>query len=403
MTAKIVYFGIDDFTRLRALRDAGYFVDSCSSLSEFSLILSSSGRIDAVAFAEGQEPAPQNVVALSRSRIDAPLILFQGWSSHANESDFDLAIPILTPAGKWLQDIEDLIEHGRMEHAKSDVLRNGTRVLSHDSHTRGEHPNMIGARLHRDQERPPRDKARSMDVVRKGSTPIAYEVGALQNLRVGAFLKSLSHEMLQELETVASISSCTPGTVLFVEGQTPQEIFFLLAGHVKLYMNSNEGKRLTVHMAGPGELLGLPSVFTAAPHRASAETLYPSRVASVGCADFLKFLFIHPSASQAAARELGDLCDHTYTRLRTIGVTPSNRAKLARLLLEMSAQGKHTDRGTQIHLALKHGEIAECIGTCRESITRILRDFQRWQVIELRGSLLTITDMSALEQCAGLK
>ena len=59
MTAKIVYFGIDDFTRLRALRDAGYFVDTCSSLSELSLILSSSGRIDAIAFMEGQESAPQ--------------------------------------------------------------------------------------------------------------------------------------------------------------------------------------------------------------------------------------------------------------------------------------------------------------------------------------------------------
>ena len=403
MTAKIVYFGIDDFTRLRALRDAGYFVDSCASLSEFRLMLSSSGRIDAVAFTENQEPTPQNVIALSRSRIDAPLILFQGWSSHANESDFDLAVPILTPAGKWLQDVEDLIEHSRIERAKSEKLHNEIRMLGRDSHVRGEHLNTIGAQLQHDHERSSRDKVRSSEAARKGSTPIAYEIGALQNLRIGTFLKSLSHEMLLELEAVASISSCTPGTMLFVEGQTPQEVFFLLSGHVKLYMNSNEGKRLTVHMAGPGELLGLPSAFTSAPHRASAETLYPSRVASVGCADFLKFLFIHPSASQAAARELGDLCDQTYTRLRTIGVTPSNRAKLARLLLEMSAQGKQTDRGTQIHLALKHGEIAECIGTCRESVTRILRDFQRWQVIELRGSLLTITDMSALEQCAGLK
>jgi CRP/FNR family transcriptional regulator, cyclic AMP receptor protein len=403
MTAKIVYFGIDDFTRLRALRDAGYFVDTCSSLSELSLILSSSGRIDAIAFMEGQESAPQNVIALSRSRIDAPLILFQGWSSHANESDFDLTVPTMTPVGKWLQDIEDLIEQRRLERAKSEKLRNETRAQSRDSHIRQENSPMIGTQLQHDHERSPKDKLRNIEVVRKGSTPIAYEIGALQNLRVGAFLKSLSHEMLQELETIASISSCTPGTVLFVEGQTPQEVFFLLVGHVKLYMNSIEGKRLTVHMAGPGELLGLASAFTAAPHRASAETLYPCRVASVSCADFLKFLFIHPSASQAAARELGDLCDHTYTRLRTIGVTPSNRAKLARLLLEMSVQGKHTDRGTQIHLALKHGEIAECIGTCRESVTRILRDFQRWQVIELRGSLLTITDMSALEQCAGLK
>jgi len=206
--------------------------------------------------------------------------------------------------------------------------------------------------------------------------------------------------MLQELESVTSFSFCAPGTVLFVEGQTPHEVFVLLEGHVKLFMNSHDGRRLIVHIAGPGEVLGLSSAFTSSLHRATAETLYPSRIACVGCEDLLKFLLVHPGAAQAAARELSESCDRTYTRLRTIGVTPSNRSKLARLLLEWAAQGKATDRGTQIHVALKHGEIAECIGTCRESVTRILRDLQRWNVIELRGSLLTITDFSALEQCA---
>lgn len=53
---------------------------------------------------------------------------------------------------------------------------------------------------------------------------------------------------------------------------------------------------------------------------------------------------------------------------------------------------RQTEHGTQIHMALKHGEIAECIGTSRESITRILRDLQRRNVIELHGSLMTIVD-----------
>jgi CRP/FNR family transcriptional regulator len=225
----------------------------------------------------------------------------------------------------------------------------------------------------------------------------------MQDLRTGKFLKSTSEKMLLDFYSMASFSCCAPGTVLFVEGQPPHEVFVLLEGQVKLFMNSNDGKRLTVHIAGAGEILGLPSAFTNAAHRTTAETLHPCKIASVRCADFLNFLLLHPEASQSAARELGELCDRTYTRLRTIGVTPSNRAKLARLLLEWSGRGKKTERGIQIHLSLKHGEIAECIGACRESVTRILRDLQRWQVIELHGSLLTIADLSALEQCAGLK
>jgi CRP/FNR family transcriptional regulator len=227
--------------------------------------------------------------------------------------------------------------------------------------------------------------------------------GRPQDLRRGKFLTSMSEEALLDFQALASFSSCGSGTVFFVEGQPPQEVFVLLEGQVKLFMNSNEGKRLTVHIAGPGEILGLASAFTAAPHRTTAEALYPSKVASAGYADFMKFLLAHPDASLSAARELSEYCDRSYTRLRTIGVTPSNRSKLARLLLEWSTQGQQTERGIQIHLALRHGEIAECIGTCRESVTRILRDMQRWKMIELRGSLLTITDHSALEECAELK
>jgi CRP/FNR family cyclic AMP-dependent transcriptional regulator len=232
---------------------------------------------------------------------------------------------------------------------------------------------------------------------------LAAELPTLRSQCIGQFLTSLSHEMLLELEALTSFSHCAPGTVLFVEGQMPQEVFILLEGYAKLYMNSRYHKRLIVHIARAGEFLGLASAFTLTPLRTTAEASSPSRIASVRCADFLQYLLDYPCAAQAATRELAESCDRNITRLRTIGVTSSNRAKLARLLLEWCSQGKPTDHGIQIHLALKHAEIAECIGICRESINRILRDLQRWHVIEQHGSHLTILDFSALEQCAELK
>jgi CRP/FNR family transcriptional regulator len=56
----------------------------------------------------------------------------------------------------------------------------------------------------------------------------------------------------------------------------------------------------------------------------------------------------------------------------------------------------------RVHVVLTHGEIGECIGTCRESVTRILGDLQRRQIVNLRGSILTVMDRPALEICAGI-
>jgi CRP/FNR family transcriptional regulator len=396
MTARIVHFGIDDFDRLRALRDAGYSVNSCDSLPELQSFLSSNEHIDAVAITESSGGTPADVLTFIRAGSDAPLILFKGWNSNANESEFNLVVPVLAPPDMWLKEIAALAEQSRTKRAKSPLLRQESRSLREEGGAALEEPP-------KETERLAKKRSRNADLPGSGCLPFEMPRGSLQDLRRGRFLMSLPEEALLEFQSLASFSTCGSGTVLFVEGQPPQEVFALLEGQVKVFMNSNEGKRLTVHIAGQGEFLGLPSAFTTSPHRTSAETLYPSKIASISCPDFMRFLLAHPEASLSAARELGEYCDRSYTRLRTIGVTPSNRSKLARLLLEWSAQGQQTERGIQIHLALKHGEIAECIGTCRESVTRILRDLQRCNVIELRGSLLTITDHSALEQCAELK
>ncbi len=359
-------------------------------------MVNASGHVDAVAITESRDAAPANVTSFCRSNSEAPLVLFQGWTSNANESEFNLVVPVLAPPDIWLTGIAALIERSRTKRAAPQLSTKESPSPGGDSIA------TIESKRH-GIERAAKERNRNVDNQQTGTLSFPFDHEGLLGLRTGRFLKSMPEETLLDFQSVASLSSCAQGTVLFVEGQLPQEVFVLLEGQVKLFMNSIEGKRLTVHIAGPGEILGLSAAFTATPHRATAETLYPSKVVSVGCADFLKFLLVHPMAYQSAARELAESCDRIYTRLRTIGVTPSNRAKLARLILEWSAQGKHTDNGIQIHLALKHGEIAECIGTCRETVTRLLQDMQRWHVIEVHGSLLTITDLPALEQCAGLK
>jgi len=400
MSARVIHFGDDRFNRLGPLREAGYSIETCRTIEELRLALRSPVPCDLLTIAETEDALLDDAVAIARSVSDAPLICFQSSTTNRSQSQFTLVVPLLAQPGVWLTEIADLVEQGRLLRSKSqDAMR---ERLAHGDASSPPRANSIAA-ANVPQSQPLLDRNGRAQSSVAGFLPFTAEPISLQSVKAGQFLKALTQEMVRELEGVTSFSFCAPGTVLFVEGQPPQEIFVLVDGHVKVFMNSNDGRRLTVHIAGPGEILGLSSAFTSALHRTSAETLYPSRLACIRCSDFLKFLLIHPRASQAAARELGESCERTYTRLRTIGVTPSNRAKLARLLLEWAAQGKHTERGVQIHVALKHGEIAECIGTCRESVTRILRDLQRWQVIELRGSLLTITDLPALEQCAGLK
>jgi CRP/FNR family transcriptional regulator len=230
-------------------------------------------------------------------------------------------------------------------------------------------------------------------------------VSAQNNFRTlgrSRFFDALLAEDLNELELLTHFAPYPAGTVLFAEEEEPQEVFLLLEGRVKLTVNSMDGKRFFFRVAEPGEVMGLASALTGASHEMTAETLHTCRLGSIKRADFLDFLTGHPEVLRSAALAVASDYNQACSRFRTLGGTPSVTAKLARLLLELStAYGTQTERGTRLHLSLTHGDIGECIGACRESVSRSFRDLRSRDLIALHGSIVTIPNRASLEACAG--
>ena len=119
MISKIVHFGIDCRYRLRDLRGAGYAVESCYTVSDLRLVLYVNRTLDAIIIDTSERQAPQTAIDLARSHCPGSVILFQGWTAHEEDSEFDLIIPPLTPVPKWLDDIANLISLNRTGRAKA--------------------------------------------------------------------------------------------------------------------------------------------------------------------------------------------------------------------------------------------------------------------------------------------
>jgi CRP/FNR family transcriptional regulator, cyclic AMP receptor protein len=223
-----------------------------------------------------------------------------------------------------------------------------------------------------------------------------------QNSRTGEFFSSLSVQALNDFKSLETQHSYAASEVLFQEKQLPTSILVLIEGDVKLSINSSEGKRLILRIAKPGEILGLTSALSGNSYEMTAETLHSCKIASLRRQDFLGFLLRYPAAYQSLAREMGLDFTRACAQLRTVGLSSSAPAKLARLLIEWCAGGQQTERGTRLKVSLTHEEIGECIGTSRETVTRTLSDFKKCQMVDLQGSTLMISNMVALETYAEL-
>jgi CRP/FNR family cyclic AMP-dependent transcriptional regulator len=219
--------------------------------------------------------------------------------------------------------------------------------------------------------------------------------------RAGQFYKDLSAEAISEFELLAVPFSCEGSTVVFTEEQEPCSVLFLLEGRVKITMNSSDGKRLMLGIAGPGEILGLAAAVVGYPYESTAVAQFPCKIAALPRRVFLDFLLHYPVAWRNSARVLSVEHKRGCEQLRILGLAVTAPMKLARLLLQWSSDGQRTDFGIRINCALTHGEIGECIGVSRETITRGFSDLKNYELVEQRGTTLLIPNLRALEVYAG--
>jgi CRP/FNR family transcriptional regulator, cyclic AMP receptor protein len=207
---------------------------------------------------------------------------------------------------------------------------------------------------------------------------------------------------LENLDAISSSATYPKGAVLFVEGQDPRGVFVICNGRVKLSANSADGKALILRIADAGEIVGLPGTISGKPYELTAEALAPVQANFIPRNPFLKFLREHGEVAVRVAEMLTDIYHATYQEVRYLGLSGSAAEKLARFVLEHAASdgdAKHlNDRVLRVSLSLTHAEIAERIGSSRETVTRLFSDFKRKHLLEVHGSTLVITDKAGLER-----
>jgi len=220
-------------------------------------------------------------------------------------------------------------------------------------------------------------------------------------LRADRIFCNLPATALQTFENIKYATAYPQGAVLFVEGQMPRGIFVLCKGSVKLSINSPNGRTMIVKLAEPGEVLGLSASISGKPYEVTAETIDPCQVNFVKRDDFLRFLKEDVEACFKVAEQLSEKYHNACEEVRSLGLSHSAAEKLANLLLEWSTKnGESAKSEPRLKLRLTHEEIAQMIGTSRETVTRLFADLKKHQIVQSKGSTLVIRNTAALRQIA---
>lgn len=213
---------------------------------------------------------------------------------------------------------------------------------------------------------------------------------------------NMSAPALGTLNAMKFTSVYPKGSTLFVEGEQPRGVFVICTGKVKLTTSSKEGKTLIVKIAEEGEVLGASATILGRNYEVSAETLEPAQLNFVKREDFLKLLNTHAEACMNTAQQLSEKYQSAQREIRSLGLSQTTSEKLAHLILNWCERGEETPRGTRLKVLLTHEEIAQMIGTTRETVTRLLSDFKRRKLVEVKGSTVVVLQKSRLQELVSI-
>jgi CRP-like cAMP-binding protein len=206
-----------------------------------------------------------------------------------------------------------------------------------------------------------------------------------------------------ELDALMAHSSeqlFSKGEIIFREGSLPSGIFYMRTGMAKKYKVDKEGREQIIYVANSGELIGYHAILAEERYPDNAAALEESLIGFIPKEDFLHVLDLSKTLSNRLLKTLS----HEFTVFANSVVLFAQRSVRERfamqLILMREKYKQGIVQGMEVEINLSREDLASLVGTARENIVRIIKDFKKEEILETRGRKIIIKDVEALLRAA---
>lgn len=215
--------------------------------------------------------------------------------------------------------------------------------------------------------------------------------------KTGERLSQFFHEVkaiaaFQELSDGKEERNYRKKDILFEEGDTPRQVYFILAGKVKLYKTNEFGKELIVSVLGKGDFLGYLPMIQNTKFTESAAAMEKVVVRVIPKKDFMELLYNNSNVAAQLIKILANNVSDKETQLLRLAYN-SVRKRVAEALLELD---KVETSNNQSSIKINREDLASMAGTAKETVIRTLSEFKEDGLIEIEGGRIRILKIEDL-------
>ena len=218
------------------------------------------------------------------------------------------------------------------------------------------------------------------------------------------FLQSLNKTQQDELQRMSCQRVLQKGDHIFSRGAPGENVYILLEGRAKIYEVSPVGREVILWFCLPGEIFGIAEIPGGTRRPVTAIACTEVHLLIIPRTRFLAYMESQPSIARLIIELLS-------CRMRMLGdwmlnmATDDVGARIAKLFLRLRSQygidcTVHCGCASMIEFKLTHQEIADLVGTSRQTVSTIVNRMRRDDIISLDQKIMHLRNIGALESIA---
>lgn len=202
----------------------------------------------------------------------------------------------------------------------------------------------------------------------------------------------LDHEEMAQVAGVVQLRTLAKDTTIFNAGDPADAVYVVATGKVKIVVTSTDGRDFILTILGAGQVFGEMALLESAPRSAAVITASQVEVLTIHRKDFHSLLGSTPSISRKLLAILSRRLRRANSKMESLAYMDV-AGRLARYLLDLARDhGQKLGNGWIVVRRPTHSDIAHSIGTSRETVSRMINEFEEGFGLVNKGKFTYISE-----------
>lgn len=210
--------------------------------------------------------------------------------------------------------------------------------------------------------------------------------------------EGLTQEDLEQISSVTIEKNLRKGTIIFMEGDKGDTFYFVKSGKVKVSKTTPEGRELIFTILTDGDVFAEVALFNDVDYPAGAEVMEDSCIGMIRNEDLENLIRKNAEIALHIIKVFSKKLYSSQQKVKELALGDTY-ARTAQTILKLAQNnGKETQKGVELQLDLSRQDLANLIGTARETVSRALSQFKKEGSIDIDKKKIVIKDINKLKK-----